>query len=193
MRWLTPTSPTWVASVASFYTMLRKEPAGHFLVQVCTNLSCSLLGAQTLVDYLKANLNVDVSTMDLTKLLDCETEVTPAHQSVCLTALGAALRAQMGSAELDLGVYTQKHDRGTAALDKVTADVEYGELSYVNMNVITGMFGSASMRSASRSPIVWRVRSKRPGRSTPGSWQRPRLRRRMRRIRSPSFKDTPGA
>ena len=47
-----------------------------------------------LVDYLKANLNVDVSTMDLTKLLDCETEVTPALQSVCLSALGAALRQE---------------------------------------------------------------------------------------------------
>ncbi len=54
------TSPTWVASVASFYTMLRKEPAGRYLVQVCTNLSCSLLGAQSLVDYLKQRLGIDV-------------------------------------------------------------------------------------------------------------------------------------
>ncbi len=54
------TSPTWVASVASFYTMLRKEPAGRYLVQVCTNLSCSLLGAQSLVDYLKQRLGIGV-------------------------------------------------------------------------------------------------------------------------------------
>ncbi|HEX9050421.1 MAG TPA: hypothetical protein VF841_07825 [Anaeromyxobacter sp.] len=45
--------------------------------------------------------------------------------------LGAAVRAQSGSAELDLGAYTQRHDHGAATLDKVTADVEYGELSYV--------------------------------------------------------------
>ncbi len=54
------TSPTWVASVASFYTMLRKEPAGRYLVQVCTNLSCSLLGAQSLVDHLKERLGIGV-------------------------------------------------------------------------------------------------------------------------------------
>ncbi len=54
------TSPTWVAGVASFYTMLRKEPVGQYLVQVCTNLSCSLLGAQTLVDHLRQRLGIDV-------------------------------------------------------------------------------------------------------------------------------------
>ncbi len=54
------TSPTWVASVASFYTMLRKEPVGRYLIQVCTNLSCSLLGAQSLVDYLQEQLGIQV-------------------------------------------------------------------------------------------------------------------------------------
>ncbi len=54
------TSPTWVASVASFYTMLRKEPVGRYLVQVCTNLSCSLVGAQSLVDFLTERLGIGV-------------------------------------------------------------------------------------------------------------------------------------
>jgi len=54
------TSPTFVASVASFYTMLRKEPAGKYLIQVCTNLSCSLLGAQSLMDYLQEKLGIRV-------------------------------------------------------------------------------------------------------------------------------------
>ncbi len=45
--------------------------------------------------------------------------------------LGGAVRAQLASAELDLGAYTQKHDHGTGTADEVTADVEYAELSYV--------------------------------------------------------------
>jgi hypothetical protein len=45
--------------------------------------------------------------------------------------IGAAGRAQMGSLELDFGVYDQKHDRGTASLASVHADVEWAELSYV--------------------------------------------------------------
>ncbi len=34
-----------VRGVASFYTMYNKRPVGRFLVQVCTNISCNLLGA----------------------------------------------------------------------------------------------------------------------------------------------------
>jgi NADH-quinone oxidoreductase subunit E len=55
------TSPTWVASVASFYTMFRKEPAGRYLIQVCTNLSCSLLGAEPLLKYLEQTLGIGVN------------------------------------------------------------------------------------------------------------------------------------
>jgi len=54
------TTPTWVASVASFYTMLREEPVGKYLIQVCTNLSCSLVGAKPLLLYLQERLGIRV-------------------------------------------------------------------------------------------------------------------------------------
>ncbi len=47
-----------------------------------------------LVDHLKTNLNTTVVTMDLTKLMECDVEMPPALQSVCLTVLGAALRQE---------------------------------------------------------------------------------------------------
>ena len=51
------------------------------------------------------------------------------------TTYGGTARAQLGSLELDLGAYTQKHDRGwidtTGALAPLKADVEWAELSYV--------------------------------------------------------------
>ncbi|MFQ5812101.1 MAG: NAD(P)H-dependent oxidoreductase subunit E, partial [Anaerolineae bacterium] len=52
--------PTEVASVASFYTMLYREPVGEHVIQVCTNISCSLLGAEHIVDYLSRKLDVEV-------------------------------------------------------------------------------------------------------------------------------------
>jgi NADH-quinone oxidoreductase subunit E len=52
--------PTEVASVASFYTMFNRQPVGENLIQVCTNISCSLLGAEHIVEYLKNNLDIDV-------------------------------------------------------------------------------------------------------------------------------------
>ncbi len=53
-------SPTEVASVASFYTMFNRQPVGENLIQVCTNISCSLLGAEHIVEYLKSKLGIDV-------------------------------------------------------------------------------------------------------------------------------------
>ncbi|MCR4301273.1 MAG: pilus assembly protein PilM [Sulfuricaulis sp.] len=47
-----------------------------------------------LVDFLKANLNANIITMDLTKLMECEVEARPELQSACLTVLGAALRQE---------------------------------------------------------------------------------------------------
>jgi len=35
-----------VEAVATFYTMYRREPTGRWLVSVCTNVSCALLGAR---------------------------------------------------------------------------------------------------------------------------------------------------
>lgn len=51
-------SPALVASVASFYTMLNRRPVGRHLIQICTNISCSLLGSERLVEHVSRKLNV---------------------------------------------------------------------------------------------------------------------------------------
>lgn len=43
-------------------------------------------------DYLGANLNLSISQVDLTQLLDCATELSPALQAACFSTIGAALR-----------------------------------------------------------------------------------------------------
>ena len=53
-------SPAFVASVASFYTMYYRQPMGRHHVQVCTNLSCALVGADRIVDCLRRRLGVEV-------------------------------------------------------------------------------------------------------------------------------------
>jgi NADH-quinone oxidoreductase subunit E len=49
-----------VAGVATFYTMFHLEPVGRHVLQVCCTLSCSLLGAETLVEHLKRKLGIEV-------------------------------------------------------------------------------------------------------------------------------------
>jgi len=57
---------TRVAAVATFYTMLNKAPVGRHLIQVCTNISCSLLGGEHLLEYVarKLGLRVGETTED---------------------------------------------------------------------------------------------------------------------------------
>ena len=39
-------SVTEVHAIVGFYTLLRKEPTGKYLIQVCTDLPCALRGAE---------------------------------------------------------------------------------------------------------------------------------------------------
>src|SRR2546428_1818246 len=43
-------TPAHVQAVASFYDMYHLAPAGRHMVEVCTNLSCALVGAQAVLD-----------------------------------------------------------------------------------------------------------------------------------------------
>jgi NADH-quinone oxidoreductase E subunit len=47
-----------VEAVASFYDMFHLEPVGKHLVEVCTNLSCALVGAQQVLDAFESELGV---------------------------------------------------------------------------------------------------------------------------------------
>ncbi len=50
------TSPSRAEEVATFYVMLETHPVGKHLVEVCTNVSCSLTGGDRLWAYLKQKL-----------------------------------------------------------------------------------------------------------------------------------------
>lgn len=50
--------PVQVYEVATFYTMFNKKTVGRFHVQVCTNVSCSLLGSEMIVDCLGKKLGI---------------------------------------------------------------------------------------------------------------------------------------
>ncbi len=43
-------TPAYVKSIASFYDQFQLAPVGEHLVEVCTNVSCAVVGAQQVVD-----------------------------------------------------------------------------------------------------------------------------------------------
>lgn len=50
--------PVQINQVAAFYTMYNKKPVGKHHIQVCTNVSCSLLGSEHIVEVLSKKLGI---------------------------------------------------------------------------------------------------------------------------------------
>ncbi|MDK9699500.1 MAG: NAD(P)H-dependent oxidoreductase subunit E [bacterium] len=81
-------SPIRVYEAVTFYTMFNRKPVGRYHFQVCHNISCSILGAEHIIEYLKKKLNVG------------EGEVTPdglfsVTRAECLGSCGTAPMLQM--------------------------------------------------------------------------------------------------
>ena len=51
-------TPAYCQAVASFYDMFHLAPVGTHLVEVCTNLSCALVGAQQVLEAFERELGV---------------------------------------------------------------------------------------------------------------------------------------
>jgi len=51
-------TPLQVEEVVSYYTMLRRRPAGRHHIQICTNISCMLRGAEDLWDSARRRLSL---------------------------------------------------------------------------------------------------------------------------------------
>src|ERR1700748_2611508 len=47
-----------VGAVATFYTMYKRRPTGEYLVSVCTNTLCNMMGGQDVYDGLSEHLGV---------------------------------------------------------------------------------------------------------------------------------------
>jgi NADH-quinone oxidoreductase subunit E len=67
--WVSPDAMKYVAEllnlpvrhvygVVTFYTMFNTKPVGKYHVQVCTNVSCQLLGAEKISDHICKRLHV---------------------------------------------------------------------------------------------------------------------------------------
>jgi NADH-quinone oxidoreductase subunit E len=51
-------TPAYCKAVASFYDMFHLEPVGRHIVEVCTNVSCALVGAQHVLEAFERELGV---------------------------------------------------------------------------------------------------------------------------------------
>lgn len=49
-----------VKEALTWYTMLHRKPVGRHVIKVCRNIACSLMGAERLIEHLKAKLGIGV-------------------------------------------------------------------------------------------------------------------------------------
>ena len=53
--------PVWAHEVASFYSMIDREPVGRHKVNICTNISCWLNGAEDIVEHVESKLCIGLA------------------------------------------------------------------------------------------------------------------------------------
>jgi NADH-quinone oxidoreductase E subunit len=107
-------APVEVGSVASFYTMFHRRPVGRYVIQVCTNVSCSLLGAEHLVEYIKKKLGIGVGQTSPDKLFTLTTVE-------CLGSCGTAPMMQINDTYYE-NLTEEKIDKILAELQKAESD-----------------------------------------------------------------------
>ena len=95
-----------VTEALTWYTMFRREPVGRHVIKVCRNISCSLRGAERLVDHLRERLGIEVGETSADgrfTLLTVE----------CLASCGTAPAMQIGD--------TYHENLDEAAVDRIIA------------------------------------------------------------------------
>jgi NADH-quinone oxidoreductase subunit E len=51
-------TPAYCQAIASFYDMFHLEPVGRHTIEVCTNVSCALVGAQQVLEAFEVGLGI---------------------------------------------------------------------------------------------------------------------------------------
>jgi NADH-quinone oxidoreductase E subunit len=105
-------TPADVVSVASFYSMYNKTPVGKYLIEVCTNISCSLLGGDRLAHHCEERLGIQPGEVSEDGLF------TIKHVE-CMAACGGAPAIQVN------GLYFE--NMTPEKVDQLVADLRAGK------------------------------------------------------------------
>jgi NADH:ubiquinone oxidoreductase subunit E len=126
-RWVGIT-PAQVHSVASFYTMYKRERTGRYLISCCTSISCMLLGADDVLHAVEDESGVPNGETD-------EAGVLSVEHAECIGACGGAPAVQVNY-ELIEGVSPDKARELVQWLRNARPEV-------VNTDEMQELFGAA--------------------------------------------------
>ena len=151
---LTDTTPAEVRGTASFYEMFKFHRVGTYVVNVCTNISCLVLGGEELLHHAEEKLGVKAggTTADgMFTLEDVE----------CIAGCTEAPCVQVN--------YRYRHRVTTDDLDELIDDIragrtgdefpEHGTLARVRQSIPAGRMAGVTAPEDAREAPVWMARN----------------------------------
>lgn len=89
--------------VATFYSMYNRAPVGKYVINICTNISCMLMGSDTVVGHLEKKLGIKLgeTTADGKFTLKIEEECLAACAGGPMMAINGHYYEKLSPARLD--------------------------------------------------------------------------------------------
>ena len=156
---LTNTTSVEVLGTGTFYEMFKFHPVGSYLVKVCTNISCQLLGADELLEHIKTVLDVEEGEITEDGLFTFEEAecVAACTEAPCFTVnyryFHRATRELFDEVIVDLKAGESPLSKGAA--DDQGAMPKHGTLSRVRQQIPKSRCAGIKHPDESKSPPKW--------------------------------------
>ena len=156
---LTNTTSVEVLGTGTFYEMFKFHPVGSYLVKVCTNISCQLLGADELLEHIKTVLDVEEGEITEDGLFTFEEAecVAACTEAPCFTVnyryFHRATKELFDEVIVDLKAGESPLSKGAA--DDQGAMPKHGTLSSVRQQIPKSRCAGIKHPDESKSPPKW--------------------------------------
>jgi NADH-quinone oxidoreductase subunit E len=111
---LVGTTPAQVLGTCSFYEMFKREPVGTYLVNICTNISCQIMGGEELLHHAEHALGIKAGSTTADGLFTIE-------DVECIAACTEAPCLQVN--------YRYRHRITIEEFDQMIEDLRAGKLA----------------------------------------------------------------
>lgn len=150
---LTDTTPAEVKGTGSFYEMFKFHPVGTYMVNICTNISCLLLGGEELLAHAEETLGVKPGGTTLDGMFTLE-------DVECIAACTEAPCLQVNY-RYRLRVTTDEFDRLIDDIRSGRADdiPQHGTLATVRQSIPEGRLAGIVAPEEAREAPVWLARN----------------------------------
>ena len=150
---LTGTTPAEVKGTGSFYEMFKFHPVGKYMVNVCTNLSCQILGGEELLAHAEKTLGVKAggTTADGMFTLEDVECVAACTEAPCLQ-VNYRYKLRVDTADFDQMIDDIRNGRA----DDIP---EHGTLATIRQSIPVGKGAGIKAPEDARDAPVWLARN----------------------------------